>query len=592
MAEEKRVKLGVDVGALSNELLQVNKLVEDNYQKAIKGQNEYNKVLKESLELFEEQTKFLEQMSSNGGQNQLMPSMPIMPMQGMGDSSNSILSDIKDILDEIADYFLGNNRGNLGGVPGGGNNQNANAVDDQGNPVVTSFVNVPNSGSAGGIFNSVASTASSVDPNALLVGAAAMIPVVGMGVAKIVGSLLEAATKRDEAIHTYRAISGGLGQQFGGLNEIGLSEAATLEKQAAYYRQNINLQSKDLYFEKGFGLSSGTLGSLLASTRQDIDISQGASVLGASFLRSLQTGGLIDSKSVRGYSEEYLKILVDLNQKQLAITGETNSTLNTNIVTKMASLDQHFGDPTMLANMMQGFQKGFSSAGTPQMEALQYYAMKQANPEASLWDMQMIKENPFGKEAQGYAGRFLNLLSKTGSNDDFKFNLMNQFGWTAHQTEYFVNGINRAKQNQEFQDENGNFDFGKYFASMQNNQQFQKAGQWINEEAGAATSETQVNRARKEDFMADLGTPLLSTLNTINDRIYDAIDWFKQGKVTEKIESILDDIAENHRKGLQMQEENREVLREAIAQEEGKGTIGGKIWAFLIQGALQGTYDK
>ena len=40
MEQEKRVKLGVDVGALANELLQINRLTEQNYKTSIQGQQE------------------------------------------------------------------------------------------------------------------------------------------------------------------------------------------------------------------------------------------------------------------------------------------------------------------------------------------------------------------------------------------------------------------------------------------------------------------------------------------------------------------------------------------------------------------------
>ena len=51
MADEKRVKLGVDIGELSNQLVQINNVIEQNYQKALQGQSEYNKILEESLQL-------------------------------------------------------------------------------------------------------------------------------------------------------------------------------------------------------------------------------------------------------------------------------------------------------------------------------------------------------------------------------------------------------------------------------------------------------------------------------------------------------------------------------------------------------------
>ena len=83
MAEEKRVKLGVDLGELSNQLLQVNTLVEQNYQAAVRGQQEYNKILEESIALLQQQAELIsspqssQQQLSNvtvggGGSSQVM----------------------------------------------------------------------------------------------------------------------------------------------------------------------------------------------------------------------------------------------------------------------------------------------------------------------------------------------------------------------------------------------------------------------------------------------------------------------------------------------------------------------------------------
>ena len=79
-------------------------------------------------------------------------------------------------------------------------------------------------------------------------------------------------------------------------------------------------------------------------------------------LQGLSNRGGIGWNEVRGYSEDYLKILVELNQKQLETTGETNSLINSHIIQGIASLSDKFGDPTVLSRVVGGIQGGLQQA--------------------------------------------------------------------------------------------------------------------------------------------------------------------------------------------------------------------------------------
>lgn len=550
MAEEKRVKLGVDIGALSQELLQVNRLVEENYQKSIKGQQDYNAILEESIGLLEKQAQLVSQLGGDlqnsivggnhgggGGNNSpihvIVDNIPLQvemvkgaagggggASMGVGagsgemsisdikkmlilidkargaDSSadnseeahdnetelkeNDILRAIQEDLDQIWEKFsegvttpipvlITNSPLDTNDVNGGGNGGSGDGSDDGSSGGGSGSGGKKGKGGQNNLANQAANIITQTDPNYVLAGLMAAIPYVGAGLSAIASKLISEAEQRDIASHRFRGAAGRFdlpskGTPYGSFTSIGLKDAEAYEKLAAYYAANINLKQSDLKFEKGFNISSGTIDALLRSFREDIANGLGASVVGVDFLQGLSKKGGIEWNEVRGYSEDYLKILVELNQKQLETVGQTNALISGNVVQSIAQLDTHFGDPTILTSVVQGIESGLTQAKNPQIEALQYYALAQANPGASIWEMQMMKENPFGRESVGYFSNFLESLLSTGNLEDAKFNIMNTFDLSAHQTEYLVNGIMRAKHKNapEYQDENGNFSLRKY----------------------------------------------------------------------------------------------------------------------------------
>lgn len=538
--EEKRVKLGVDIGALSQELLQVNNLVEENYRKALKGQTDYNQILEKSIELLTKQAELVSKMegpqnyvvggNSNvggGGSNSpihvIVDNNPLPvevtkgngPIGGGGSGSgemsvsdirkylilidrvrgtisssanntneaqddeteakeNDILRAIREDLDQIWEKYSEGVTTPIPvvvtNIPLDTNNVNGGSGDSDDGTGTDNGTSSGGGGKGGGkgkgganAFNQAAGLVQQ-DPNYIMAGLVGMIPYVGAGLAMIMNKLIQEAEQRDISKHRFIAATGG-SAGYGSFTRIGLKDAESYEKLANYYPANVYLGRNDLLFEKGFNVSSGIIDSLLRSFREDIARQMGASVVGVDFLRGLSQEygkGGIEWKEVRGYSEDYLKILVELNQKQLETTGETNSLINGNIIQGIASLDKKFGDPTILGRVIQGIENGLVQARSPQIEALQYYALSQANPGASLWEMQMMKENPFGMESRGYLSNFLSGLLSTGNIQDAKFNIMHTFGLSAHQTEYLVNGILEAqKRGENIQDYLESKDFGE-----------------------------------------------------------------------------------------------------------------------------------
>lgn len=546
MADEKRVKLGVDIGELSNQLVQINNVIEQNYQKALQGQSEYNRILEESLQLLQRQVDLVGQL---GQQNQMGPSISAPQSEPIGGGEDDKSSKLNELIEGI-----------LADVDGIWEKFSALTT-----PIPVEVVNTPlkvelttedSSGSGGAAAGAAAGTAAAggaggnnrggggasnalgrgtsavagaaSDPNYLIAGLAGMIPVVGAGLASVLSKMIGEAEQRVKAEAVFMGATGG-NMAFQSLHGIGLKNAEAYLKEAQYYPANIRLNLSDLQFEKGYNVGGGTMESLLRAMREDViqeRYGTSSSELGVTYLTQLKGEGNIDSRKIRGYTEDYLKILIDLNQKQLETTGETNSLISGEVVAGIAKTSEKFGDPTILQRVVEGIQGGLTQAPSAQAEALQYWAMSQANPEADIWQMQLMRENPFSEESRGYFSNYLNALLQTGNANDVRFNVMNAFGLTAHQTEEFLNGISKAQQEQgesfNLTDYLEGFDL-RGLTSAESSFST-NAGDQIRREAGRATAENEVLLAQAADRLADVGEPILKFTNQAIEKTGEVVD--------------------------------------------------------------------
>lgn len=541
---EKRVKLGVDIGELSNQLLQIENITDSLYKKSIQGQLEYNKLLEQSVSLLTEQAGLL---NNSGGANDIISfdSNAISPNEGNGDDT------LKRILENIEKIWDKMNEGSQSGISSNEEIEKPENEEDEARVDKVTHTKNEEDNSVKDTVKTGANAANQIvqkDPNYILAGAVNLIPWVGVALSAISSKLIAEAEELEKSTYQLRAVRGD-SNNLGNFNYIGLSSAEALAKQAEYYRANVYLSKKDLEFEKGFGLSSGTLDSLLRSFRQDVNRELGsASNFGFDYLSMLENRGRINSKEVRGYAEDYLKILVELNQKQLEVTGQTNTFLNSYVIEGIAGLSKKFEDPTILNKVVTGIYGGLTQAVSPQVEALQYYALSKENPNASIWDMQLMREDPFGEKSKGYFANFLEALLATGNDNDAKFNIQSVFGLSAHQTEELVNGIRYAqKANFEiYRDEKtGQFSLSKYLERNKLNEDLNFYNRdfknyddnIIEKEAIAATSGTSVLTAKATDYMAEAGMPLLKATSVVITKIGESVDkiekWLGDNKTEE-----------------------------------------------------------
>lgn len=559
MADEKRIKLGVDIGELGNQLLQINNLVEKNYSLAIQGQERYNTILETSIKLLDTQSSKIQEISdllekagnasqnlvpNIGGQNQIMP-LPIgIGGGGTNNSSNEgnntadldtfhddvldkfdklisktgsieagvdlildpfvkIQEDVSEILNEIRNPGSGGGGGSAGGRGGsaGGNSSNSGASGGGNNSL----------NSLGNGFNRTAGIAMQQNDLYMLAAATAAIPFVGQGVSMVIQKLLKSAEKLDNSTSQFYAVTGEYaGDKLGEFNNIGLSTAEAYLKKSQYARSNANYKSSDLSFEKGFGLDEGTMSSLLRSTRNDVSsdlLSSGQ--IGAKYLSYLTAS--VAPKQVRSYSDEYLKILVDINQQQLEQVGYTNSLVNGEIIQGIAKLDDSFQNPAVLQKVVSGLQSGLQNANSPQMEALQFMTLSQINPNASLHELQKMKENPFSSENPEYLNQMLKNLDLGDENLSY-FNVARQFNISNTLSERILKGA-RAKW------EKGEMFYGTDFKDIQ--KQYD-----IEQEAINSTSIMQRSNAKTEDVFAKMGTPMMEAMDSALSKMGEGLKSF------------------------------------------------------------------
>lgn len=567
--KEKRIKLGVDVGDLANQLIQINRLTEESYSISVKGQREYNALLDESLTKLSKKLDFLREIGNLSNQKSTLSDNDIINNKSnegeenniieknisfnfsdlipyfdnlidnqkqqnnllenlKGDSQNESVNqndkpldeqskkdenssekDILNILDELKDPLLRIadntnsifNKLNLSQTPSNKKDREQSQESEEEN---TNKDRNNDRNSIRDLSNQTARVAVQKNDVYMAAALAAAIPVVGQGVSMVLQRLISAGENYDIAQHRYRATSGREGMS--DFTMIGLSDTEAYEKQAQYIRDNVRLNREDLYFEKGFGLDSGTISSLLRSIRSDQNQNISSSRFGAEYLGYLRTS--IDEDKVRGYSDEYLKVLVDLNQRQLEVQGETNTSLNSKIIAGIAGLSDAFQNPTVLINAIDELNRGLTNAVSPQVEALQWETASRLHPEYRTDQIIELIQNPW--KDTNYISNFVKSLADQGYGSDRYINVSKAlFG---------------GKMNDYVRKFTDNVAAGQ-LDNLQN--QFKQAqGYNIEEEATEGTSNLQRKTAKVENVYAQLGLPIAEGLGNLTEKAITLVSQF------------------------------------------------------------------
>ncbi len=274
----------------------------------------------------------------------------------------------------------------------------------------------------------------------------ALMPIVGQGLSMIATKLLssaEAFENSRERLYGVMGVGAFNSSEYGGLTKAGYSSADEMAARADYLRRNFRQgYVSELYAERGLGLGRQELGAL-ATTQRGTEQQAGN-------VANLLAGTLIhlnkNEEETRAYLGEYLSILVDVNKEQLNTIGSVDSVINTKVIASLTQLGKEYRNPEFLRGVIMSVRQGLTQAQTPQIEALQYAVLSRINPGASLWELQKMMENPFGKESQKYLPEFLkSLISISGSKEDAYFNVKAAFGVSNKVAEDLVNNAYKLK---------------------------------------------------------------------------------------------------------------------------------------------------
>lgn len=208
-------------------------------------------------------------------------------------------------------------------------------------------------------------------------------------------------------------------------------------------RQNLgeNLYESTLW-EQTTSLGQQDILSLARSARGDerFGVDRNLSILIGNLTRSG-----ISNEKIQTQMSEYLREIVNLNQTQVQQFGVANTGQNTALYNMIAKAfpKETSASPEFAGRIAGSLYRGLASPKTPQTQALRWEAIRQANPNASWFDVKMMMEDPLGTEAsltdrerrqrQRATQNYLNLLWKAGGDWGGRALLMQQeFDFSAN----------------------------------------------------------------------------------------------------------------------------------------------------------------
>jgi len=252
-------------------------------------------------------------------------------------------------------------------------------------------------------FNTLAGLATSRNEMYALAALVGLTPVIGQGLSAAAGKLLSSAERFETSRGGFSQAFGfrpseNLLGQYGSMDAYGFTYADMMERASKLNRFNTGISGRKgsgvdaALIERGFGLDIGTTGQLAKTAR------------GSYFnLRKTfgdLTGGLMGQGASEGdvtaYLPEYFQILIDINRKQLDATHQVDSSLNAKVVSSIMSLDETLTNPELLARTQGALYQGLSTASSPQIEAMQYHVLSRIAPNKSLWELEKMRDNPWG----------------------------------------------------------------------------------------------------------------------------------------------------------------------------------------------------
>lgn len=250
-------------------------------------------------------------------------------------------------------------------------------------------------------FNTLAQLGTSRNEMYALAALVGLTPIIGQGLSAAAGKLLGSAEKFETSRGTYVQSFGDRPSdirlsQYKQMERYGFTYSDMMEREAKLNRSNTGISGiggggvfDAALLERGYGLDLGELAETSRGSYLDLR-------------RTFKefTGGLmgqgVSKLDATAYLPEYFQILIDINRKQLDATHEVDNSLNAKVVASIMTLDKTLTNPELLARTQGALYQGLSTASSPQIEAMQYHVLSRMAPGKSLWELEKMRDNPWG----------------------------------------------------------------------------------------------------------------------------------------------------------------------------------------------------
>lgn len=253
---------------------------------------------------------------------------------------------------------------------------------------------------------SMANLTSNVGSAMMMAGKGGIWGLVLAGVGEIASSAMDELQKAEEAARQNIQLTGGnlrnfykddTYQEFDKYSSYGYSLPELYLKNASFARdrgENMGIDNTGnlALFQKAYGIDDGVMSSLQQSLRGNNKEFYDSNLIRL-VLQSMKASGMAEDGDY-SYLNEYMSALTSISQQQLTAIGETNVWRNNVLLQSIAAVGDKFENPQVLQGVVQGIIGGLSNPSSMQVEALQFDALASLRPDASLWELEKIRENP------------------------------------------------------------------------------------------------------------------------------------------------------------------------------------------------------
>ena len=253
---------------------------------------------------------------------------------------------------------------------------------------------------------SMANLTSNVGSAMMMAGKGGIWGLVLAGVGEIASSAMDELQKAEEAARQNIQLTGGnlrnfykddTYQEFDKYSSYGYSLPELYLKNASFARdrgENMGIDNTGnlALFQKAYGIDDGVMSSLQQSLRGNNKEFYDSNLIRL-VLQSMKASGMAEDGDY-SYLNEYMSTLTSISQQQLTAIGETNVWRNNVLLQSIAAVGDKFENPQVLQGVVQGIIGGLSNPSSMQVEALQFDALANLRPDASLWELEKIRENP------------------------------------------------------------------------------------------------------------------------------------------------------------------------------------------------------